>query len=420
MTKQKITEVQESFQRLDMIKSYHGILSSLWYGASSCVGIQGITAHNLANPNIEYGHLNRLDRSFLKYCSWKGVPIECAAIFKTIPTDLGVCCAFNIKLAEDIYHSRSYTNIVKNLQEYETNNSAFRQDYLSLNSLISYKGSFPYMAEEGFEIKPGHHNIISLSAMRVDADDSMHSIDPVSRNCRFYDESSILKIYKNYTYSNCLFECGLLKAYNIHKCIPWYFPFYDDTFQICDPWITKEFLDYMSNTESQNCKKCLPECSSTLFDLSITTIPFSRCDYTNREMSLLCNFSSYKSKPLPKKYIDQIKTPDKKTPPEPQSIFTNSINSLRSYDSSNNVFFMNNPTTYDAYDTDIATVDIYFQKSSILQMGRQSKMSWIDYLANIGGLLGLVLGMGFVSFIELVWFSLRVLARSFHLTEWIV
>jgi len=311
MTKQKIVELQESYKKLDMLKSYQGIFSSLWYGASSCVGIQGITSINPPLPDVEYAQLNSLDRSFLKYCSWKGVPIECAAIFKTIPTDSGLCCAFNMKLAEDIYRSRSYTNLVKNLQDYERNNTvsdpslpnwytsfgepnsfagrkkglfvildahgdliantSLQQDYLSINGLVSYSGSFPYMAEEAFEVKPGYHNIISLNAMRVDADDSMHSLEPDSRNCRFYDESSILKIYKNYTYSNCLFECGLLKAYDIHKCIPWYFPFYDDTFLICDPWVTKDFLDYMSNTVSENCEKCLPECSTTLFDLSIAT-----------------------------------------------------------------------------------------------------------------------------------------------------
>ena len=460
MANQKSLELQEVFKRIDMIKSYEGIFSSLWYGASPCGGIQGITTTGKYLPDFEYAQLNSLDRSFLKFCSWKGIPIECAAIFKTIPTDSGVCCAFNMKSAEEIYRGKMYTNIVKTLQEYETNysasdttlpnwytsfgepnsfagrkkglfvmldghsdllaNTSLQLDYLSIGGLISFTGSFPYMAEEGIEIKPGHHNIISLNALRVDADDSMRSLDPISRNCRFYDEASSLKIYKNYTYSNCLFECGILKAYEVHKCIPWYFPFYDDTFQICNPWVTKEFLDYMSSTTSESCIECLPECSSTMFDSSITTIPFSRCDYTNKEMSLFCNFSSYMSKPLPKKYISQLRATEVTPPPEPQSIFTNCQKNIRSYDPSNKIFFINNPTIYDAFDTDIATVDIYFRKSSVLQMGRQSKMSWIDYLANVGGLLGLVLGMGFVSFIELVWFSVRVLARSFHLTRWII
>jgi hypothetical protein len=39
----------------------------------------------------------------LKYCEWKGEPISCAAIFVTFPTDRGLCCAFNLKTAEDIF-----------------------------------------------------------------------------------------------------------------------------------------------------------------------------------------------------------------------------------------------------------------------------------------------------------------------------
>ena len=82
--------------------------------------------------------------------------------------------------------------------------------------------------------------------------------------------------------------------------------------------------------------------------------------------------------------------------------------------------FDKNSKTYDAFKVDIATVEIYFQTSSVMQMGHQSKMSWVDYLANVGGLMGLVLGMGFVSFIEIFWLCIRLIARSLDLTYWIV
>ena len=52
-------------------------------------------------------------------------------------------------------------------------------------------------------------------------------------------------------------------------------------------------------------------------------------------------------------------------------------------------------------------------------MGSQLDMTWIDYFAAVGGLLGLVLGMGFVSFIELVWLGLRIFAKKLNLTNWI-
>jgi hypothetical protein len=74
---------------------------------------------------------------------------------------------------------------------------------------------------------------------------------------------------------------------------------------------------------------------------------------------------------------------------------------------------------YDAFDKDIAIVQISFQKSTAILMGSQQAMTWIDYLSNVGGLLGLVLGMGFVSFIELIWLALRIFALKNNFSKWI-
>jgi hypothetical protein len=293
--------------------------------------------------------------------------------------------------------------------------SSLEQDYTSFTGLISYSGSFPYMAQEGFEIRPGYHNMISLSALKVDADDSLRDLDITARNCRFYDESSDLKIYKDYTYTNCLFECSLLAAKAKHGCIPWYFPSGDDNITICNPWITKEFLEEMKKIKKQDCIKCYAECSSTIYDNSITTIPFRKCDLANMEMSFLCNFSGLNYRPVPKKYYSQMN----KTLEDDSEIFFNYRTNIRNYSSLNQEYFPTNEYSYDAYEIDIAIVDIYFSKSSVLQMGRTSTMNWVDYLSTVGGLLGLVLGMGFVSFIELAWLAIRMGARSLHLTHWI-
>ena len=74
---------------------------------------------------------------------------------------------------------------------------------------------------------------------------------------------------------------------------------------------------------------------------------------------------------------------------------------------------------YDAYVKDIATVSIVFKKSSLVQLGSRPTMGWVDYFAAVGGLLGLVLGMGIVSFIELFWLGLRMLALKYGKTDWI-
>jgi hypothetical protein len=203
MVSQKISEVQEIFERIDMAKSYEAIFSSLWYGSLPCIPIEGMT-----------GEQNDHDASILKYCQWRGIQIECAAIFNTFPTDYGMCCSFNLKAAEEIYRGKIYTGLVKKLQEHEkkhtnlvdstlpdwyTNGNepktvpgrnkglfvmldahsemlaptSLNQDYTSFTGLISNRGSFPFMAQEGFEIRPGvnftkhfHDNSKNLSIFR--------------------------------------------------------------------------------------------------------------------------------------------------------------------------------------------------------------------------------------------------------------
>jgi hypothetical protein len=54
--------------------------------------------------------------SILRYCEWKGITISCSAIFTPHPTDQGMCCAFNMKAAEDIYIKTKYTNMITTMQ----------------------------------------------------------------------------------------------------------------------------------------------------------------------------------------------------------------------------------------------------------------------------------------------------------------
>jgi len=81
--------------------------------------------------------------------------------------------------------------------------------------------------------------------------------------------------------------------------------------------------------------------------------------------------------------------------------------------------FTQNPKTYDAYENDIALVQVFFRKSTMFQLGKQPRMTWIDYLSAVGGLLGLVLGMGIPSFIELIWVCLRMAAVKMNFSNWV-
>ena len=294
-------------------------------------------------------------------------------------------------------------------------------DFYGFMGFIGTNQTFPQLGLEGFEILAGHSNIITLSATKIDADESLLSLDEKDRNCRFPDETSVMKIHKEYTYDNCIFECSLLFAQNnsVNGCIPWYFPSADDEILICDPWQAVEFLDYFTDVPEEQCNYCLPDCSITLYEPSLVAAPFATCDSNNLGVSKLCNLNR-KNILQPSKFGGQILAEYQAR--NRNDSFLNNIKSTKRTLAKNirggDVFTLNRKI-YDAYEKDIAVVQIFFHKSTVLQMGSQPRMTWIDYFSTVGGLLGLVLGMGIISFIEMIWVCCRMAALKANMTDWI-
>ena len=100
---------------------------------------------------------------------------------------------------------------------------------------------------------------MALSAVRVDADESLRSLNPYSipypeRNCLFEDETKLLRFHKRYSQANCFLECSLIhaqkelkRAKNVnHSCTPWYFPMDDGKDSLlCDPWEAMNISQWM-------------------------------------------------------------------------------------------------------------------------------------------------------------------------------
>ena len=68
-------------------------------------------------------------------------------------------------------------------------------------------------------------------------------------------------------------------------------------------------------------------------------------------------------------------------------------------------------TIYDAYDKDIAILQIYFKSPTIIEYGTFPSQTWIDFFSSIGGLLGLCIGISIVTFIEIFWLILQMGAQ---------
>jgi len=291
--------------------------------------------------------------SLLRYCEWKGIPISCSAIFTTFPTDQGMCCSFNMKAADEIYVKSEYRDLLQAMQSSDKNASFLpstlpsyyvdnhepktipgrnkglklmldaHSDWLATGSVdddfgvfkvfIESSGSFPLMSHEGLPIKPGFNNIITLTSSLVNADDNMRLLNKESRNCLFPEENENLKLHRKYTYLNCKFECTLFYTQNVifkkynKTCQPWFIPMSSNTIKICDPWQAYDFFQVMQNEIPDNiCKHCLPDCSVTIYNPSLTLHPLDICNVNNIGVGQLCKINLKEPTPMQMRLPSQI------------------------------------------------------------------------------------------------------------------
>ena len=439
-----IQKYKTNFEKLNKTTGLPAMFASLWYSTLPCFDVQNLTSQHEG------------DKSLLRYCEWKGESIPCSAIFTTFPTDQGMCCSFNMKAAEDIFEGKTYSNLVKNLQTDDKANSFFNStipdwytkgqepktqaglnkglmimldahsdiwssssvesDFQGFTGLIDRIGSYPLMLQNGFQIRTGHNNMIALSATQIDATDDLRSIGPATRNCLFPDETSMLKLHKSYSKSNCILECSLFYAQNYLAkqlnmtvpCTPWYFPFLDDLGTLCDPWQAITFYQIMFNdVPDDQCVHCLPDCINTIYHPVVTSIPFKTCDESNLGISHFCNLDQ-PNLPDPKIWGKLVKEELKIAN---RSALADNIQSSERVFIRNPIQFTTLETRYNAYEKDIAILHVFFDKPSVFQFVSQPSQTWISFFSAIGGLLGLCLGISLITFIELIWLCLRLGAK---------
>ena len=85
------------------------------------------------------------------------------------------------------------------------------------------------------------------------------------------------------------------------KCIPWFYPSVDEkATKMCDPWNTKTLRNILKEKIPKNaCNHCLPDCSTTLYDSTMTYAELRKCDRTNLGTSLLCDLENQELNPAP-------------------------------------------------------------------------------------------------------------------------
>ena len=58
---------------------------------------------------------------------------------------------------------------------------------------------------------------------------------------------------------------------------------------------------------------------------------------------------------------------------------------------------------YDAFERDIAAVEIFFAEATMLQFETSLRSTWVAFISDVGGILGLCIGLSIFSIVEIVW-----------------
>ncbi len=169
-------------------------------------------------------------------------------------------------------------------------------------------------------IKFTEQNFISMTAINIDADENIRSLSPALRNCLFENENQYFTIHRKYSQYNCFMECALnltrRKMFpnsnlNFVACVPWYFPFSQKRYRICNPLESNEFLKKFQNTNYDlECQKCLPDCKHTIYKHKISVEPIQSCDEKTFGISPLCDYRdkslSFLAKNWGKQVLDEL------------------------------------------------------------------------------------------------------------------
>ncbi|RZF31942.1 hypothetical protein LSTR_LSTR011539 [Laodelphax striatellus] len=190
--------------------------------------------------------------------------------------------------------------------------------------------------------------IYKLIPKQTTTADNLREWTPEERGC-FYSHERKLKLYNTYSSHNCLYECEAEMIFKRCKCAATFISHYKISTPICGVHQIDCMQNVLENFSSQHHESnhfsscnCLPACTEINYDIEYSDIPLDFEDPTSKR---------------------------------------------------NNT---EKGTT--------AVVTFHFKMNSVDNIQRVAIVTLSDFVANIGGLLGLFLGFSFLSFFEIIYF----------------
>ncbi|XP_060522682.1 pickpocket protein 28-like [Cylas formicarius] len=400
-------------------------LKKLQYMSLLCdsnVLLDRIPKNNFTDEDF-YTFLKTGAPNFLRKCSWMGRDIPCEQIFQPLYTDEGLCVTFNMLSKREMFTDKA-ENIDPPPQSYIDRSSAgwsadhgyhagVSSDTYPRRALLSgstnalevsfalnntdvdygcthFQGykvvlhnpiRFPTISTHYFRIPLKKSVMVAITPSMILTSEDLRDYNTEKRNCYFQSDTK-LTYFSNYSQINCQMECDIKMTIDRCQCVEYYMP-RNKSMPICG--IGKmECLQQVSHIRSyiylpqvyihnhmyrkkhhadQGLCHCPPMCNNMDYNVEIT-----ESDYDwPRKMKAIG--------------IDVVQEDE-------EGLATSEL-------------------------------QIYFKQNMFIPQQRSEMYGTFEFLANVGGLLGLFVGFSLISMIELVYFlSLRIICNLNLYNNW--
>ena len=487
--KESITAYDEKFGSLDMEKSYEPMFELLWYSQMPCIDIKGITSEQrdelsfikrcywknrpiscnaifqkrptdrgmCCSFNMEKAE-NILKESKYAYAISSRQKDEMQNGFEE--SQLPDWYAEDNEPKPEAGRNKGLTLVVDRHSNM-LSASTVMDNFQGFVTVVDGNDKYPLTSSSGLIARPGYETNMEVMSTQVYAENEIRNWGPEKRDCYFPDEFS-LDMHKLYSQSNCLLECRVKYAYECMKtcmefeqrcdcgnvtfmkdvlrdindsCTPWFYPVQNEKVgKMCNPWNMLKFVDILDNDiPEKECDYCLPECTTTVYETSISYAQFQQCDHTNTGTNSLCDMVNGNLNPAPWTYLAQNEyenaSPNESLPwyletdattlkelegrmkrfPDQRRRVTDVATKQSAMFKSD----LETHPTYNAFEKDIGIVNVFFGKSYSTKYVKKNRLTGLDFLAQVGGAVGLAMGISIVSVVEIVyWLTIRLI-RSY-------
>ena len=122
----------------------------------------------------------------------------------------------------------------------------------------------------GVDVKPGYISTFIITPSQTITYENTKHLTIAKRQCQFKDETYNSALFKDYRQVNCIFECEVETASNKCGCIPWDYPFLNNSVAICDAFGRFCFKKFMEDPKTiKQCEHCAHDCTTTGYWYSI-------------------------------------------------------------------------------------------------------------------------------------------------------